>query len=91
MNQEIAEAILRWEDHDDVEHFAEVTVERIVDKSRWSTFYIRVYQDERDDTYWMLTWSRGSTEQQDEGPENIEFVEVKPVEKTIIDYVPVKS
>ncbi len=91
MNQEIAEAILKWEDHDEVEFFEEVTKNIMEEKSRWSTFYSQVYKDNRDGSFWRLFWSRGSTEQQDEGPENIEFERVMPKEVIITKYVPYKD
>lgn len=87
MNQEIAEAILNWEDHEEAEFFKEVGEEEITGKSRWSTFYSQVYKDERDESFWELSWSRGSTEQQDDGPENIGFQRVMPQEVTVIRYV----
>ncbi|WP_266031200.1 hypothetical protein [Brucella intermedia] len=78
MTPEVAKAILRWEDHEDVDHFAEVTGEQIHDTSRWHTHYSAVYQDKRDETFWEVSWSRGSTEIQDEGPENIDVYQVWP-------------
>lgn len=77
MNQEIAEAILNWEDHDDIDHFEKVTNVVITSQSRWSTFYFQIYKDKRDGSHWQLLWSRGSTEQQDQGPEDIEYFRVE--------------
>ena len=91
MNQEISEAIINWTDHDEVDHFKEVTAKRIVDQSRWSTYYAQVYRDERDGSFWELHWGRGSTEQQDDGPEDVTFMRVMPVEKVVVDYVPYKE
>ena len=91
MNQEIAEAIIKWDDHDEVDHFKEVTAKRIVDQSRWSTYYAQVYRDERDGSHWVLNWGRGSPEMQDDGPEDVTFMRVMPVEKVVVDYVPYKE
>jgi hypothetical protein len=90
MNQEIAEAILNWEDHEEIEFFEEVTEEEITDQSRWSTSCSRVYKDKRDESFWELSWTRGSTELQDNGTEDIEFQRVMPQEVTVIKYVPWK-
>jgi hypothetical protein len=91
MNKEIAESILKWEDHDELDFFEEVTEEIMGHKSRWSIFYSQVYKDTRDGKFWELQWSRGATEQQDEGPENIQFYQVVPKEVTHIEYVAVEK
>jgi hypothetical protein len=91
MNQEIAEAILNWEDHEEVEFFEEITEEEITNKSRWSTSYSRVYKDNRNESFWELSWTRGSTELQDNGTEDIEIQRVMPQEVTVIKYVPWKE
>ena len=91
MNQEIAEAIINWTDHDEFDHFKVVTAKRIVNQGRWSTYYAQVYRDERDGSHWVLNWGRGSTEMQDDGPEDVTFMRVMPVEKVVVDYVPYKE
>jgi hypothetical protein len=88
MNQQIAEAILNFEDYEEEEFFEEVSELEITGTSRWNTFYSKVFQDTRDNTYWEITWSRGSTEIQDNGAEDIEFRQVKPVNVTVIKYLP---
>jgi hypothetical protein len=90
MNQEIAEALVKWQDEAGAEFFEEVTSEKIVDKTRWSTYYIQVYRDTRDDTYWEIGWHRGSTEMQDEGPEDVTFLHVVPTQVLVTNYIPVK-
>jgi hypothetical protein len=91
MNQEIAEAILNWEDHHESDFFIEIGEEEITGKSRWSTFYSQVYKDKRDNSFWELSWSRGSTEQQDNGVEDISFQRMMPKEVTFVQYVPYKE
>lgn len=91
MNQELAEAIIKWDDHEEVEFFEEVTKEEFSDQSRWSTFYYQVWKDTRDGTFWSIVWSRGSTEYQDNGPEDVIFEQVEPKEVTRIEYVAVKK
>jgi hypothetical protein len=91
MNQELAESILKWEDHPEDEFIEEVTQEVIEDQRRWSTQYSQVFKDIRDNTFWEIWWSRGSTEMQDEGPEDIGFQQVEPVEVTVTKYLPVKK
>lgn len=90
MNNEIAEAIIKWEHHDESHFFEEVAPEEIVDQSRWRTYYSQVHKDTRDETFWELSWGRGSTEQQDGGIEDIGFIQVEPKLVTITKYVPIK-
>ncbi|KAB2661444.1 hypothetical protein F9K91_24920 [Brucella tritici] len=86
MDSEIAKLIV-CEDHEDSEFFEAVTEDEITGDSRWSKFYRQVWKDTRDGTFWEITWSRGATEYQDQGMEDVEVREVKPVEKTVIVYV----
>lgn len=72
------------EDHEDYEP---ETSEEILFQSRWSTHFSQVFHRVSDHTYWELSWSRGSTEYQDEGAENIEFSEVVPQEYTAVRWV----
>lgn len=91
MNQEIAEALVTWggEVGVEFEFFEHVTPEQIIDQGRWSTYYAQVWHDTRDDTYWELTWGRGSTEYQDGGPEGVSFTQVVPKQVMVTKYVPV--
>lgn len=82
MTAEDAQDIMDWEDT----RFEQITKERITGKSRWSLRYEQVYKDPDDNTFWMITWSRGATEHQDEGDENISFKQVLPVEVTTVVY-----
>lgn len=86
MKQEVAEALLRWEDHEEYEYFEPVGERQIDGTSRWSTFYAQVYRDKRTGTFWEVSWSRGSTEMQDEGPEDIAVSQVWPHEVTTTVY-----
>lgn len=88
MNQEIAEALVNWEDHDDIDFFEVVKDEEIIDKTRWNIHLKSIYKDKRDDSYWAIHWSRGATEYQDSGVEDISFYQVVPVQKTITVYEP---
>lgn len=65
--------------------------ERLVDTSRWSKIYTRIYQDLNTGKFYQTQFSVGATEQQDERPyeydgDFIEFQEVKAVQKTITIY-----
>ena len=60
-----------------------VSGEEITDQSRWSTYFRKVIKNVSSNQYWEITWSRGSTEQQDFGSEDIEITQVYPKEKTI--------
>ena len=68
------------------DEYEEVTKPDITGTSRWSTFYEQVFKKKSDGTFWEASWSRGSTEMQDEGIEGFEFHEVVPVEKTFTVY-----
>ncbi|TCV62319.1 hypothetical protein [Neorhizobium sp. S3-V5DH] len=84
MNSTKAKLIL-CEDCDEQEFFEEVTSAEIVGDSRWMKHYEQVFKDTRDGTYWEISWSRGATEYQDEGPEMVEARQVWPkvVQRTI--------
>lgn len=71
---------------EDEEGYKAVTSEQIYEQSRWSTFYEQVFEELETGEYWKIYWSRGSTEYQDEGPEDIEFSRVFPKTKTITVY-----
>ena len=66
----------------------EIIVDERFDTSRWSTHHSLIFK--KDDKYYRTSYSRGATEQQDEGPweyeDEVECVEVEPYEKTVIDY-----
>lgn len=82
--EEEIEAYLGWEEP---EHLEGVVSEEIVGQSRWNTQYEEVIKDLRDGSFWMITWDRGSTEYQDNGPENIGFCQVWPHEVTRTEYL----
>lgn len=67
--------------------YEEATRENIVSQSRWRTSFKQVFKKTADGTFWELSWSRGSTEVQDEGPEDVEIHEVEPKEVATIQYV----
>jgi len=92
MKQEVAEAILNFEDHEENEFFVEIDGTEVIEgQSRWYTTFSSVYEDTRDGTFWKVTWSRGSTEMQDDGPENINVQQVRPVIVERTEYQPVAS
>ena len=70
----------------DHEEFDPVTEEEIIAQGRWMTSFSRVFKHTPSGTFWRFGWDRGSTEQQDDGPENLYYVEVVPKEKTITVY-----
>lgn len=59
----------------------------MVDQSRWHTVFANVYTNEEKTVYYEATFRRGSTENNDEGPEDIEVIEVVPKEVTTTIYV----
>lgn len=66
--------------------YEEVTPSKPYQQSRWSTFYEQIFKKLEDGTFWRATWSRGSTEMQDNGIEDITIYEVVPVQKTVTVY-----
>jgi len=69
----------------------EIIKNEIFDTTRWSNCYELIFDFE--DKLWMCSYDVGATEQQEQRPweyeDHVECVLVKPVEKTVIDYVPV--
>lgn len=68
---------------------------KLLDTTRWSHVYERIYEDLDTGKFWSTTYSTGATECQDESPyeydgDVIELVEVVPVEVTKIIYKVVK-
>mgnify|MGYP001581894545 CR=1 FL=1 len=66
----------------------------IIENSRWSIYYERIFK--YDGKFYLTNYSVGATEQQDESPyeyepDEIDCVEVEPVEKVVIVYQPVKE
>ena len=61
------------------DEFTEVTKEEIYEKTRWSVHYSQILKY-KDGTLWQATWSRGATEYQDEGSEDLELLQVVPKE-----------
>jgi hypothetical protein len=77
MDAKKARLILR-EDSEDQEFFTEITTADITGDSRWSKFYEQVFKDTRDETFWEISWSRGATEYQDNGVEDVSVQQVWP-------------
>ncbi len=78
-----------WEDHDDFD----LVRDDLVDTSRWSEIHDVVIKRLSDGKFFMDSYSVGATEMQDESPweySDPNFVEVVPVEKTVIVYEKVK-
>lgn len=77
----------------DIEN-AKVIKDEIYENSRWSIRSELIFKFEN--KFYHTCYSRGATEQQDESPweydgEDIECLEVKPVETTTIEYVSVEK
>lgn len=72
-----------WEDHPD---FTAVTDENMEDGGRWHNSYDRVFEH-KDGDFYDVSWTRGATEYQDEGVDNIRVVQVFPKEITVTVYV----
>jgi hypothetical protein len=70
------------EDHEEQEFFESVQGPDITGDSRWSKFYEQVFKDTRDGAFWEISWDRGATEYQDEGPENVTVQQVWPRQVT---------
>lgn len=66
--------------------FSDITKEKIVDQSRWNTFYSRVIKDNRTGKLFEIHYDQGSTEYQESSGE-VSFHEVEPKEVTVTKYV----
>lgn len=72
-----------------------VSVEnRITSTGRWSINHKMVFKEEATSKFYMVYYSRGATEQQDESPfehepDLVECAEVRPVERLVVVYEPV--
>jgi hypothetical protein len=85
MDIETAKAILNFEYPDD--DYVEISIPNITHQSRWYPLYLQNYYNKADNTYWELTWSRGSTDYQDDVSENIEVFKVERREVPAYIYV----
>lgn len=68
--------------------------DEVTGKRRWSIDHELIFKEKATEKFYSVHYSVGATEQQDESPfeyesDNVEVTEVRPVEKTIIDYVAV--
>lgn len=73
----------------------ELVQEELIDTTRWSHIYERVYKDLDSGKYYTTSYSTGATECQDESPyeydgDEIELIEVEPYEVKVIKYREVK-
>lgn len=85
---EISNSDARRMVYEDLEDF-EVIEDSIYDTTRWSEQHEVVVKRESDGKFFAGTYQRGLTEYQDEQPfeyTDPDFIEVKPIEKTITVY-----
>lgn len=68
--------------------YKSVTHETLDDRTRWSVYYSQVWENTADGTLWLIAWSRGATEYQDEGIEDVTVIEVEKKEVLVSQYVP---
>lgn len=71
----------------DLDGFSTVRKE-ITDQGRWNTSYELIFKEDATGKLYRAHYSKGSTEQQDDGPQFYEtdIPEVEAYEKTITDY-----
>lgn len=65
--------------YDDPEGWHEVVSDYPTDVSRWSVDWERVIGNDAGE-FVLICWSRGATEYQDEGPENVTALWATPVQ-----------
>lgn len=70
---------------------AEIIDDNIISTSRWSIHYVLIFKYEN--RFYRTSYNKGSTEYQDEEPfendkDEIECIEVIPIQKTITVYEP---
>lgn len=74
--------------YEEIRWCTEEIKEKIVDQSRWFTFYEYIVKDD-ENRYWSFGRAMGSTEYQEHDEFNPSTIqEVEPYEKVIIDYKP---
>ena len=66
--------------------YQDVVKPEISEQSRWHTFWFKIIQQTETGNFYDLSWARGSTESQDEGPENVTIMQVYPHEVTTTIY-----
>lgn len=81
---------LVWGDYDEDGRELKMISDDIVDTDRWSTIHEIIFTV--DGKFYSSSYSRGSTEMQDESPYEydgavIKCMEVMPIEKTVTVYV----
>jgi len=74
------------EELSDYDDYKEVTSPEITDQRRWSTYFAQVLEHKPTSTFWEISWSRGSTEMQDNGTEDVDVCEVEPYQVTETKY-----
>lgn len=70
----------------DDDDFVCVVLDRISTQTRWNTFYEKIVRHIPTGKLYEVNWSRGSTEMQDNGIENVSMYEVEPRETITIVY-----
>jgi hypothetical protein len=65
--------------------FEEVEPEEFEGNGRWSIHYSQILKY-KDGTFWRANWSRGATEYQDDGVEDLRLIQVEPYEVTVTKY-----
>jgi hypothetical protein len=85
MNKAEAKLYIR-EDLENYEEYEQLTSPEICDQSRWSTYYFQVIEQKPTSTLWEISWSRGSTEMQDNGIEDVEVHEVEAYQEMVTKY-----
>lgn len=73
----------------DDENFEAVTDEEMEEGGRWNNYFSCVFKYIPNGKFYDISWSRGATEYQDEGPEDFSICEVVPKEvvKTVYEQV----
>jgi hypothetical protein len=84
------EDLVSLADSDDPEMLKRIS-DRVTGTGRWSIHHEMVFEDLSTGKFYMTTYSRGATEQQDESPfqyakDTVVCHEVRPVEKMVTVY-----
>jgi hypothetical protein len=85
MNDELAKQVI----FDDASDFESVTAQEISYQTRWSTYFYQIFKHKTTEALWRISWSRGSTEMQDDGPEDISYCLVEAKQVMVTEYVAV--
>jgi hypothetical protein len=83
MNDEEMLHIIQEENED----FVAITDEEMSEGGRWNNSYDQTFEQKSTGKFFNISWTRGATEYQDEGPENLRMMEVFKQQVLVTQYL----